>query len=179
MSSSGGLPGLIVSGLASIASSAVLDAHIAVLYQDAGNATNAQRLIAPRGTLDADVGSNSIMAMAGLFNGVNWDRQRTPKIFIPLNAVSIAAEATLWTPAAGKKFRLMGFSLASGTVGGGITLKDNTAGTTILIVPTATVAVAVNGNLGNGILSAAANNVLTGTGIATETVTGYLFGTEE
>ncbi len=34
-------------------------------------------------------------------------------------------------------------------------------------------------SLGNGILSGAANNVLTATGASTETITGVVFGTEE
>lgn len=109
-----------------------------------------------------------------------WDRVRTPTKFISLNAVAITSETTVWTPAAGKKFRLMGFALAQGTVSGGVTLKDNTAGTTILILPSNTAgAVLISPSMGNGILSATANNVLTATGIATETLTGYLFGTEE
>lgn len=115
-----------------------------------------------------------------LFNGLTWDRQRTPNKFIPLSAVSIAAEATLWTPAAGKKFRLMGYQLTSGTVGGNVTLKDNTAGTTITILPFGAAAQPLTAPvLANGYLSLAANNVLTATGTATQTISGYLFGCEE
>lgn len=115
-----------------------------------------------------------------VWNGTGWDRQRTPFIFKNLNALLITAESTVWTPAAGKKFRLMGYCLTQGVVTGAITLKDNTAGTTIMIIPPQTIAVAFCSNpMGNGILSAAANNVLTATGTATETITGYVFGTEE
>jgi hypothetical protein len=115
-----------------------------------------------------------------LFNGTSWDRARTPNVFITLNAVSIAAETTIWTPAAGKKFRLMGYVLETGTVGGNVLLKDNTGGTTINIVPFG----AANGvisspPMGNGQLSAAANNVLTATGAVTQTLSGTIFGTEE
>lgn len=113
-------------------------------------------------------------------NGLTWDRQRTPNKFVTLNAVSIASEATIWTPAAGKKFRLLGYLLTSGTVGGNVTLKDNTAGTTIAILPFGAAAQPLAGpNMNNGILSAAANNVLTATGTATQTLSGYLFGCEE
>jgi len=114
------------------------------------------------------------------WNGQNISRVRTPNRFINLNAVSVTAEGTIWTPATGKKFRLMGYVLESGTIGGNVLLKDNTAGATILIVPFG----AANGviqsqPMGNGILSAAANNVLTATGTATQTLSGYVFGCEE
>lgn len=119
-------------------------------------------------------------AYLAVLNGTSWDRMRTPQIFIPLNAVSVAAEVTIWTPAAGKKFRLMGYVLESGTIGGNVLLKDNTAGTTIHIVPFgAANGVITSPPMGNGQLSAAANNVLTATGTATQTLSGTLFGTEE
>lgn len=105
---------------------------------------------------------------------------RTPIVFKNLSAVVITSETTIWTPAAGKKFRLMGFVLTQGVVTGAITLKDNTAGTTILVIPQHTLGdVQQSPPMGNGILSAAAGNVLTATGASTETITGYVFGTEE
>lgn len=118
--------------------------------------------------------------MGFIFNGTKWDRARTPAIFKPLSAVLITAETTIWTPAAGKKFRLMGYAITQGAATGAVTLRDNTAGTTILVIPPNTVGVVqLSPAMGNGILSAAANNVLTATGVATETITGYVFGTEE
>lgn len=115
-----------------------------------------------------------------VFNGQFWDRLRTPKVFTPLSAVVITSETTIWTPAAGKKFRLMGFCLAQGVATGAVTLKDNTAGTTILVIPQNTIGVfMLSPPMGNGILSAVANNVLTATGASTETLTGFVFGTEE
>lgn len=115
-----------------------------------------------------------------VWNGSGWDRQRTPLIFKSLSAVLITAETTIWTPAAGKKFRLMGYCLAQGVVTGAVTLKDNTAGATIMIIPPNTIGVAFCSNpMGNGILSATVNNLLTATGASTETITGYVFGTEE
>lgn len=112
-------------------------------------------------------------------NGTSWDRLRTPNIWIPLAAVGIAAETTIWIPGAGKKFRLMGYCLESGTVGGNVTLKDNTAGTTKLVIPFGAANGVIVDSFGNGILSAAANNVLTATGTATQTLSGYVYGTEE
>ncbi|MDE2472408.1 MAG: hypothetical protein KGL35_27680 [Bradyrhizobium sp.] len=114
-----------------------------------------------------------------LFNGATFDRPRTPFVFKTLSAVVITSETTVWTPATGKKFRLMGFMLAQGVATGAVTFKDNTAGATIFIMPAHTVGVGMVVHLGNGILSAAANNVLTATGVSTETLTGTIFGTEE
>jgi hypothetical protein len=108
----------------------------------------------------------------------NWDRQRTPVVFKPLNGVAVATETAIWTPAAGKRFRLMGFVLA-GSVAGNYVLRDNTAGTIILVVPSAAGAPVALPPLGNGILSAAANNVLTCTGPASSTLSGFVYGTEE
>lgn len=113
------------------------------------------------------------------WNGTSWDRVRVANVFKNVSAVVITSETTVWTPASGKKFRLMGYCLTQGVVTGAITIKDNTAGTTILIIPPHTIAVAVCGSLGNGILSGAADRVLTATGASTETITGYFYGTEE
>ena len=111
-------------------------------------------------------------------DGVTWDGARTPFVFKTVNAVVITAAATLWTPAAGKRFRLMGFLLAQGVVTGAVTLADG--GATIFIIPPNTIGLVIPPPaLGNGILSAAANNALTAIGAATETLTGTIWGTEE
>lgn len=112
--------------------------------------------------------------------GTSGVQLRTPNVFKNLSAVVITAETTIWTPAAGKKFRLMGFMLTQGVLTGAITLKDNTAGATILIIPQTTIGVyIISPDMGNGILSAAANNVLTAIGATAETITGFIFGVEE
>ena len=106
---------------------------------------------------------------------------RTPSVFKPLSAVAINPEATIWAPAAGTKFRLMGGNIAS-SVAGNVTLRDNTAGTIIAVVPCGVAGVAYpifGDDPGNGILSAAANNVLTATGPASSTLSGTVFGTQE
>lgn len=101
-------------------------------------------------------------------------------VFKPLNAVTITSETTIWTPQNGKRFRLLGFVITQGTVTGNVTLRDNTAGITILIIPANTIGVAlVSPPMGFGIPSVAVNNVLTATGASTETISGYVFGTEE
>ncbi len=115
------------------------------------------------------------------WNGSFVAASRVPVIFKTLSAVAIATEATIWTPTAGKKFRLMGGNIASSVVGN-VTLRDNTAGTIIAVVPCGVAGVAYpifGPNAGNGILSAVVNNLLTATGPALATLSGNVFGTEE
>jgi hypothetical protein len=114
----------------------------------------------------------------GYIGGNAWDRLRTPNVFKPQSAVNVNAEATIWTPASGKKFRLMGGVLVA-SVAGNIVLKDNTGGSTIFILSSAAGGNGTFFNLGNGILSATANNVLTATGPAASTLSGTVWGTEE
>ena len=113
------------------------------------------------------------------YNGNNlWSRLRTPNMFRPLNAVAIGAEAPIWTPAAGKKFRVMGYALVS-SVAGNVVLRDNTAGAIIAVIPSAAGGNAESVDLGNGILSVAADNVLTAAGPASSTLSGMVWGVEE
>ncbi len=107
------------------------------------------------------------------------DGLRTPSKFKPQSAVGIAAETTVWTPGAGKKFRLMGMTIAC-SVAGDVTFRDNTAGTIIAVLTCqAGASISLSPAFGNGILSAAANNVLTAQGPAASTLSGTIFGTEE
>jgi hypothetical protein len=77
----------------------------------------------------------------------------------------------------------MGYNLTALGAPGNVVLKDNTAGASLpIVLPFG----AIGANLlspypgmGNGILSAAANNVLTATGAASQTLSGYLIGAEE
>lgn len=111
---------------------------------------------------------------ANLFNGATWDRQRTPAIFKQVSTAATGSTA-LWTPAAGKKFRLMGYRIcvtalakAAAAADLVINLLDAAAGIGQSTPVTIPVAAAGNGlimdsgwiDLGNGILSALANNVL-------------------
>jgi hypothetical protein len=102
-----------------------------------------------------------------------------PNVFKSLSAVNISSETTIWTPAGGKKFRLMGFVITQGTLTGDITLRDDTAGTTILVIPATPVGQPLSVSLGDGILSSTADHVLTATGVSTETISGFLLGREE
>ncbi len=114
------------------------------------------------------------------FNGATWDRTRTPTVYKTVSLTAGTTETTIWTPASGKKFRLMGFILTPGAATT-LTFKDNTAGTTIFVTrgTTDTPIVVPSGALGNGIKSGAADRVLTVTRGTSATLDGVVFGTEE
>jgi hypothetical protein len=131
------------------------------------------------------VSSNSIVAsaVAMLYNGASWDRERVPTVFKPFASTAITAGTgiTLWTPAGGKKFRLMGWVISS-DVAAQLIFGDNAIGTVIARTAklvAASIAAKGKGDIGNGILSAAANNVLKLDTTATGNVAGIVWGTEE
>jgi hypothetical protein len=128
------------------------------------------------------------------FNGASWDRVRVANVF-KTQTSNTAAAATVWTPAAGKKFRLMGYEISiAGTLAAtgiqAITLLDGA--TTIknhitALIQTTTASIALitpvfDSDMGQGYLSAAANNVLTMTmtnNLATGNCSINAWGTEE
>jgi hypothetical protein len=146
----------------------------------------------------ADALANQVVLGAGAFgfayNGATWDRLRTPNVF---KRGGLNGAGNVWTPASGKKFRLMRAYLY---IGGGatmaaaafnaITLTDG--GTTIplagfdVYVPNAVPAspsppIQIALDFGNGYLSTAANNILAV--VMSALATGFLdigvWGTEE
>jgi hypothetical protein len=105
---------------------------------------------------------------------------REPTVFKSLAATIITGEEAIWTPAGGKKFRLLGFVITQGVVTGNITLRDDTAGSTILVIPATPVGQPLAVSLGRiGLLSSTADHVLTAQGESTETISGFVYGTEE
>lgn len=119
-------------------------------------------------------GDNLLANIPYLYNGSNFDVPRTPTTFKSVQATA-SGNTALWTPTSGKKFRLMRFKVqvtgnATQTAGGVLTIGLQDATTAIgvshdVYVPS----VALTGqfdydggwvDLGNGFLSAAANNVL-------------------
>lgn len=112
-------------------------------------------------------------------NGTTADILRVATTFKVVSLTAATTETTIWTPTTGKKFRLMGFILTVGAAST-LTFKDNTAGTTIAVARgTTDVPIITPGTWGNGLLSAAANNVLTVTRGTSATLDGVVFGTEE
>lgn len=115
------------------------------------------------------------------FTGAAFDRLRTPIVFKPFASTAVVAGVglTVWTPAAGKKFRLMGW-LISDSVAGQLIFGDNAVGTVIARSETlAAAGVSREDRIGNGILSAAANNVLKLDVTVNGNVAGMVWGTEE
>lgn len=102
-----------------------------------------------------------------------------PNVYKVVNGVTITSEQTIWTPAAGKKFRLMGMWFGITTLAGPVLFKDNTGGTNIAIIPLGTTS-SVPFEFGDrGILSAAANNVLSVIGPTGAVLSGMVWGREE
>lgn len=104
-----------------------------------------------------------------------------PTVFkvVPPTAVTAGVGFTAWTPASGKKFRLMGWILST-TVASDILFGDNVVGT--VIARTGIVAAndaQVSPTFNNGIGSGAANNVLKIDVSASGTVQGMVYGIEE
>ena len=131
--------------------------------------------------------AGSFIVMEGLTTGYSTSAMplRVPAIFKTIAAVAVTAgtPVSVWTPASGKKFRLMGGGLSL-SVAGSIIFKDGaTAGAAVEIWRTPILAAGqpynLPENIGNGILSAAANNQLWIDVTATGTVNGGVFGTEE
>lgn len=112
-----------------------------------------------------------------IYNGVTWEFMRTPVVFKPFSLGAGTVETTIWTPAAGKKFRLMGFVIGAGAATT-ILFNDNTGGT-LIFTGKVTTGIALAVTLGNGILSGAADRVLTVTRGTSGTLDGTVYGTEE
>ncbi|MEP7340439.1 MAG: hypothetical protein ABI977_22095 [Acidobacteriota bacterium] len=132
----------------------------------------------PADTLTGISGSE-MLGYGFKFNGLTWDRDRVPNVIKPVALTAATAETTVWTPTSGKKFRLMGMVLTA-SAATTLTFKDNTAGTTIFTLrlgadsPTSI----TPAMLGNGVLSAAANNLLTVTRGTSATLDGWILGQE-
>ena|SRR2546426_9254510 len=131
-----------------------------------------------------------------LFNGATWDRARGGNLIAKSVDATAAGSTAVWTPTAGKKFRLIAFEVnlgddASIGVAGVETIKLLDSATRIWGVQTQLGNAALTTNVTethimylppNGYLSAAANNVLNvnlGTVLATGVVSVNTWGLEE
>lgn len=168
---------------------------LAGLYNNgnAGNMNNAAS------TGDANGGAGMVSVGASKYRGDgNWDRSRIPVTFKTATATA-SGNTAVWTPTSGKKFRLMRYKIdvpANAAISGGgvvvdITFQDSSTDMnqgTSLFIPTTAVTTSVGGfttgwiDLGNGILSASANNVLNinlSSTLTTSKVRVQVCGTEE
>ena len=125
---------------------------------------------------DGPIQSHGQQATA--FNGATLAMARTPDVFKPVALASGQAETTIWTPTSGKKFRLQHLVLTASaqTV---LTFKDNTAGSTMLVLELAA-NTPLSIDLGAlGILSGAADRLLTVTRATAATLNGFVAGNED
>lgn len=165
---------------------AATSAPTAVTTGDAVNAyfdANGRQIVSFGSTAAAgDATTNPTTAQIAAFqhgyNGATWDRLRAANVFKFVDALAITGEATVWTPAAGKKFRVLGYHL-SASVAGNVLIKDGSSGSTILVIPSGAGGAGVHVTLGNGLLSATADNLLRAIGPATATLSGVVYGVEE
>lgn len=130
--------------------------------------------------------SATVLPLGGTINH-NYDpatgqfvQQRNPSVVKNVAAVAITAATpvTVWTPAGGKKWRLMGFALST-TVAGSIIFKDNTTEVFRTPLLVANTPFACPPGMANFLLSTAANNPLKLDLTVTGNVSGFIFGTEE
>lgn len=140
---------------------------------------------------------SEVGAILQAYNGATWDRLRTPTTFKTVAATG-AGNTAVWTPTLGKKFRVMYYTIEvpeNTTIAGagGFIAKLQDATTDIgprheFFLPAAGLSSIVGGYLigpivlGNGFLSAAANNALNinlGAAITGSEVRCNAWGTEE
>ena len=110
---------------------------------------------------------------------------RTPAIFKTVAAVAVTAgtPVAIWTPAAGKTVRIMGWDLSLSVAGGLIFKQGTTPGGSIEVIRASNNGANVSNpsppGMGNGVILSAVNNVLYVDVTASGTVSGFIFGTEE
>ena len=140
------------------------------------------------------IGNLQVLSFEQVWNGATWDRRRGANVFKTATQAAVGP-TSVWTPAAGKKFRLMGYQISvAGTLAATgvetITLSDGATAirnhiAALIQTPaagTAPYGAVFESDLGQGYLSAAANNHLNltlGTALATGNVSINLWGTEE
>ena len=143
---------------------------------------------------NGDGPSLMVLAQNYAWNGASYDRVRIANIFHTVIATALGS-TPVWTPTAGKSFRLMGYTIdVAGTMAatGVNTIKLEDGATVIknhlancIQTPTASIsggADHIQANLGQGQLSAAAGNVLNvnlSVAMATGGVAVNVWGCEE
>jgi hypothetical protein len=147
-----------------------------------GNSAIAQHVILDSSNQNEGAALGTGPVLVGFRDSTVARMARTPDTFKGQNAVAFAGAPSViaaWTPAAGKKFRLMG-GIVSVSVAGVLTLADGAAGPIFCAVGLpANVSIALPPMV-NGFLSAALNNVLQVGGLANAVLlNGMFFGTEE
>lgn len=109
-----------------------------------------------------------------------WEPRLVPTKWKPQTNVAVAAatDTTLWTPAAGTRFRVMGFHL-TGSVNSPCSFRDNTTGTVFYRFDLAGIPGVPEPIIVNGYLSTAVNNVLVINCTNALTLNGTVWGVEQ
>jgi len=162
------------------------------------NGATYDRLRSAGSTTDAlageATGQQTIISQNYGFNGATFDRIRIANIYHTVVATA-AGSTPVWTPTAGKRFRLMGYTISvAGTLAAtGVQALKLEDGATVIknhfadMIETPAVGASggdtqIGADLGQGQLSAAINNVLNinlSTAIVTGGVAVNVWGTEE
>ncbi|MCC6629654.1 MAG: hypothetical protein IT340_19930 [Chloroflexi bacterium] len=167
---------------------------ITVATDDIGSGVHAQKVkildgadaatgsLFPSPAALGDAVSNPTTPLLGaaqmVWDGVQWVRMRAAVVFKTIDLGSGTTETTIWTPASGKKFRWLGGVLVTGG-GTALTFKDGSGGSDIFKTRLAAAGDQTLALGPLGILSGAANNVLTVTRGTNTTLIGTVWGTEE
>ncbi len=117
----------------------------------------------------------------GLFDGDAFQAKRGANVFkmINANAITAATEETIWTPAAGKAIRLLGWSLSS-SANAALEFQSSVASGTVIAQTPLLAAAGIHDSpdLGLGIVLAA-DETLELDVTVTSTISGMVWGTEE
>lgn len=140
--------------------------------------------VEPRGdaTNDGSSGTGAIATSQMGWVGASFDRVRIGRVYKYIEYLNLAnaTATTVWTPAAGKKFRLMGVMIGLGATNGLVHLRDGAGGSAFFTARDANAA-SIQFSFGNGYLSGLADRVLevyNATG-STINVWVHAWGTEE
>jgi hypothetical protein len=157
--------------------------HVDAALPAGGNVIGAVVTALPSAAALSDTTVNPTCPMVGAaimgFDGSTWERARLPAVFQDVNAVSIGAIATVWTPAAGKRVRFQGGCI-SVSAAGSVLFEDNAGGAFVFRTPKLLADTPYNFDLGaRGRPLAAADNVLKATLSVAGTITGTLYGCQE
>jgi len=109
---------------------------------------------------------------------IDTDSLKVPTTFKTVKAAAVGTIATVWTPAAGKKVRLMGGCISL-SAAASLLLEDNAAGADVFQSPVLAANTPYNFDLGNGVLLSHADDVLKATSSAAANLTGTFYGAEE
>lgn len=146
------------------------------------NGVNWYRVTSPAIVGDSSQLLGGLATALWAVGGTNtYDRVRVANVFkdIPATSVTAGTPVAVWTPASGKRVRLMGWALSS-TVNTSIIFKYGVSNTTIFRTPLIPAnSHIISPNLGNGVLVPNANDVLKLDVVSSATVAGFVYGMEE